>query len=241
MNKKSILSRLRGFTLIELLIVVAIIAILAAIAVPNFLEAQTRAKVTRTLADMRTIRISLESYAVDSNKYPETDGGIQLNGVGTVTDNNPDNPIFTIDSPPQGERSILRLTSPISYISSLPASPWKENYGVGGGDLKIATAFRSYLYVRAQVSGFETSAGGVLADFGADYIADRRAYAVQGQLVPPLRLGKGSWLLKSSGPDARDDRNVIGNDARIYDSTNGTISAGDIVIFSDISEPRATN
>jgi len=44
--------RLPAFTLIELLIVVAIIAILSAIAVPNFLEAQTRSKVSRTQADM---------------------------------------------------------------------------------------------------------------------------------------------------------------------------------------------
>jgi prepilin-type N-terminal cleavage/methylation domain-containing protein len=62
--------RRHAFTLIELLIVVAIIAILAAIAVPNFLEAQTRAKVARTLADMRTLATALESYAVDYNKYP---------------------------------------------------------------------------------------------------------------------------------------------------------------------------
>lgn len=60
----------KGFTLIELLIVVAIIAILAAIAVPNFLEAQTRAKVTRMKADMRSIATALETYAIDNNKYP---------------------------------------------------------------------------------------------------------------------------------------------------------------------------
>ena len=63
-------NRLRGFTLIELLIVVAIIAILAAIAVPNFLEAQTRSKVSRVKSDMRTIATGLESYQVDYNRYP---------------------------------------------------------------------------------------------------------------------------------------------------------------------------
>ena len=50
-----------AFTLIELLIVVAIIAILAAIAVPNFLEAQVRAKVSRARADMQTITTALET------------------------------------------------------------------------------------------------------------------------------------------------------------------------------------
>ena len=61
---------LSGFTLIELLIVVAIIAILAAIAVPNFLEAQTRSKVSRVKSDLRTLATAIESYQVDSNAYP---------------------------------------------------------------------------------------------------------------------------------------------------------------------------
>ena len=59
-----------GFTLIELLIVVAIIAILAAIAVPNFLEAQVRAKASRAQSDLRTIANALEAYLVDAGKYP---------------------------------------------------------------------------------------------------------------------------------------------------------------------------
>ena len=64
------MTKLRGFTLIELLIVVAIIAILAAIAVPNFLEAQIRAKVSRAKGDMRSIATALEAYRVDNTHYP---------------------------------------------------------------------------------------------------------------------------------------------------------------------------
>lgn len=68
-----------GFTLIELLIVVAIIAILAAIAVPNFLQAQTRAKLSRVRADLYSLATAIESYKVDGNAYPPP-YGVTING-----------------------------------------------------------------------------------------------------------------------------------------------------------------
>jgi len=61
-----------GFTLIELLIVVAIIGILAAIAVPNFLNAQLKAKITATVGNMQAIGTAIEMYAIDHGKYPNT-------------------------------------------------------------------------------------------------------------------------------------------------------------------------
>lgn len=100
----------KGFTLIELLIVVAIIAILAAIAVPNFLEAQTRSKVARCKADMRTVATAIEEYTIDYNR-PLLDAGSWkfLLGESTLRD------LLWVYSP---------LTTPIAYITSIPKDPF---------------------------------------------------------------------------------------------------------------------
>lgn len=93
----------KGFTLIELLIVVAIIAILAAIAMPNFLQAQVRAKVSRAHSDIRTIAMGLETYRLDRNQYPPE------NGATDKYDNS---------------RRLQPLTTPMSYLTSLPTDPF---------------------------------------------------------------------------------------------------------------------
>ena len=97
-----------GFTLIELMIVVAIIAILAAIALSNFLEAQNRFKVSRVLADQRALAIAMEAYAVDNNSYVKRIVG------------NPN------DSPARFWRYI---TTPIASISSIPEDPFYSKSG----------------------------------------------------------------------------------------------------------------
>jgi type II secretion system protein G len=98
MNKRNY-----GFTLIELLIVVAIIAILAAIAIPNFLNAQTRSKIARAKGEMRTLTTALESYYVDNSCYARA------------------------YRPPYIALCSLRismLSTPIAYISRIPKDPF---------------------------------------------------------------------------------------------------------------------
>jgi len=85
--------------------VVAIIAILAAIAVPNFLEAQVRSQVSRAHSDMRSLANALESYSVDHNNYPPIRLGTTLLSR---------------------YRRLDRLTTPVAYITTAPIDPFYE-------------------------------------------------------------------------------------------------------------------
>ena len=61
-------SRCGGFTLVEIMIVVAIIALLAAIAVPGFLRARKRSQASRILNDLRMIDAAVDQYAIETNR-----------------------------------------------------------------------------------------------------------------------------------------------------------------------------
>jgi type IV pilus assembly protein PilA len=62
----------KGFTLIELLIVVAIIGILAAIAIPQFMAYRQKAYNSASTSDLRNMKTGMESFMADNQQYPDT-------------------------------------------------------------------------------------------------------------------------------------------------------------------------
>lgn len=190
-----------AFTLIELLIVVAIIAILAAIAVPNFLEAQVRAKTSRAKSDIRTLKTALEAYYVDNNAY-------------IPTDEQPANPSNSLIE--QLDRIGYRLTTPIAYLTSVPVPDPFVAQGDSHG--QYYTDERSFLYInyldKLPAAGSPEPPRNiyVIISFGPDK-------TLNGITWVPLALLRGKSLGEAYAQYPP------------YDPTNGTVSAGDIAGF----------
>ncbi len=219
--------RSRAFTLIELLIVVAIIAILAAIAVPNFLEAQTRAKVSRAKADHRTIATGLETYHIDHNVFPLGNWQSWALTFGATE--------------PRMLPTLERLTSPIAYLSGggVFRDPFKATSQYNGAALNGSTPLEDV-----------TALVGAPADAPVDALYRYVALSPDVSIIWNSQAGgaageKPVWyLLESCGPDAHYHRVAGGgtnwvtrNDnatrrmvvaQALYDPTNGTVSRGSI-------------
>lgn len=215
----------RGFTLIELLIVVAIIAILAAIAVPNFLEAQTRSKISRAKADMRSLATAIEAYSVDNNAYPKCNNtnlaAYRLYGSPNDT------------ALPAAQGVVLEhLSTPIAYITTgLLADPFPSigdsstiNPSTGGYTLAPWTSDQKANEAKWLGYAVTCEPGGSPVQALTDNLATsgKRFWAVwsAGPVLVHAHLA-GTGLLNSAVTAGAID-------AWIYDPTNGTVSPGNI-------------
>jgi prepilin-type N-terminal cleavage/methylation domain-containing protein len=203
-------SLISAFTLIELLIVVAIIAILAAIAVPNFLEAQTRAKASRAKADLASIATALESYMVDHNQYPT---------MYKLT-----SPQFV--NPASGLADLLywyipdALSTPVAYLTSANLQcPF-------GGDKPQSANFPGELWKRYSYENITELMAYSGPNAQAVLQGPGRKYNVAADPLNHI----GRWRVLCIGPD------IAWNPMVQYDPSNGTISPGNIMRTSASSQ-----
>ncbi|MFH0794067.1 MAG: prepilin-type N-terminal cleavage/methylation domain-containing protein [bacterium] len=188
-----------AFTLIELLIVVAIIAILAAIAVPNFLEAQIRSKVSRVKADMRSVATGLEAYVVDHNDYPSASLAKVMGRFNA---------------------RLYQLTTPTAYLTTVPKDPFRHQE-VGTGFLDEEPTFE-YSDRETAVFGPPPPLNFALWPNRAAWDAYYRNTITRWELRSPGPDRKTDYeQLGVPLPGTFLDR--------LYDPTNGTASVGDIL------------
>ncbi len=193
-----------AFTLIELLIVVAIIAILAAIAVPNFLEAQTRSKVSRAKADMRSLATATEAYYVDNNEYPtpSDEEGVQV-------------PISSATTEVFETRASTLITTPVAFITQRLNEPFPGV--VSGEDPQFHYGTRAYLFA---LEGDETEYNSYVVDLGVVDWGGASSFS--------------TYFYLSHGPDSDHDSPELDENPSgpaLYDPTNGTLSSGDVIYF----------
>jgi prepilin-type N-terminal cleavage/methylation domain-containing protein len=130
MNLISVKSNRRGFTLVEIMIVVAIIALLASIAVPNFLRARKRSEASKILEDLRVLDGATDQYAIDNNKtggtlpsfadlktYLKTGTTLYNTGADLFGDSYGPFTVDTVVGVPQAAYNALSDVAPVSFWS----------------------------------------------------------------------------------------------------------------------------
>jgi len=216
--KKIVCGRRSAFTLIELLIVIAIIAILALIAIPNFLDAQIRAKVSRAKADMRMITTAIEAYQTDYSMYPlgpNEYGDMKAYGNGWPA----------VDH--GNQYALSHCTTPIAYMTSIPP----EQFGMLGFDKKDTATNpdgvrQTYDYQALHISPLP---------FGVNQKADNKPEPICYSLGYKFYLGACGPARSRQQPD--DNTKGIAEwkvmsgkqDLYVYDPSNGTMSFGFII------------
>jgi len=196
----------RAFTLIELLIVVAIIAILAAIAVPNFLEAQTRAKISRVKADFRTIGTALETYMVDQNHYP-------IGRAGTTGRSRPGND--------EAFYNLNDLTTPVAYLTAVP---WRDPFTPS--HITTVGSFTYFSY-----AGLWGLAGPVRPMITQAYGWPSPEIWAITSYGPDRTWQAAEWFPILVKLDRDEEAYRL-----IYDASNGTVSNGSIARFGGSAE-----
>ncbi len=192
----------RDLTTHERLILVAIMVLLAAIAVPYYIEARMRTKIGRTMMDMRKVGAAAEAYYGDRRTYPSPFfPGPQPDPASGFTAGKWFVALWTADGEFMGMGT--QLTTPVAYISELPIDTFNSRYILGHARKEHGFVGAGFLY---------------MAD-----LYHPLTLAVEEPLTFEWDVG---YFLQSVGPKL-----VIQDHERpgaLYDPTNGLISPGDI-------------